>query len=982
MPTLAGIRRAAPVVLPWLADVALLLGVPLVDAFFPNLPGSVRSGLYALPLIGTLLLLGVLGRRFANLSLRVKFLSVCLVLALIPFLIVSMLSNRALIRELHHQTHAHLNDAARQHGAALDGMLQGILDSVRVEAMLPPLVAYLETPPAGRGGDVERLARGVLNALGRRSTLNISSYALIDGSGVNVLDTFARDGLPDKSRRRYFTEPMSSGLPFVSEIILSPVTHKPSFFFSAPVRGADGHRLGVLRVRYEASVLQQFLLERLRLGGVEPYALLLDEYGIRLADGLNPAATLRPLSALDARSLADLRLGMRVGADADTGTVAALPGVLEYVRTVADTSGFMGRVHPDDPRTMLCEGVVLQSAPWRLILAVPLASALAPVREQALTSTAIALIWAVLAGVAAILASAAVSGPLARLAEFVDRLGRGEFDAQAPVESADESGQLAQALNDMSRNLGRARAQLQDNADRWRGLLDTLPDTVLVLDSQGSIETCNRRFKSMFGLTCQDVREQGWDAISAPGHGLDAVRARLDGAQRMGSLAFEWSGRKADGSSFPARVRLRSLQVPEGARLLAVITDVSESRRAEREAEALRLLLQETVDAMPSVLLGVDDDGRVALWNRQAVLVSGVPKERAVGALLREVWPDMTVVSELVREALTTKNVVSRLKVRQPGPGGQHYADVLVYPLPDGLLTGAVVRVDDVTERVRFEETVLQSEKMISLGGLAAGMAHEINNPLAAMLGNAQILRQRLLEPLPKNVDTAARLGVDFELVSAYARERGMPRMLQMILDSGKRAADIVMNMLSFSRTQVECRGAYSLARLADKCLELAQVEYDLRKGFDFQQIRIMRDYASDVRDVNCDPQKIQQVLINLFRNAADAMADKAYAPPEVPQLELVLRQEGARAVLTIADNGPGLPEEVRGRVFEPFFTTKAVGQGTGLGLSVSYFIITDEHKGALSVDSSPGQWTRFRLELPCSDDHCVLLRELTDESI
>jgi PAS domain S-box-containing protein len=962
-----------PVHLLVLATGALLIGAPLVDAFFPHLPAIFRNALYGLALVGTVAVLAALSWHFKGMPLRMKIMAVCLVFALCPLLLVVMVSNRLILDELHHHGHEKLQGAALQNAAALDGLIHGILDSVRTEALLPEVVNYLSQPQDMRGVETERAARNVLTALVRRDVFNISSYALLDSTGWNVLDTYARDVLPDKSGRAYFATPINAGLPYVSEVFVSPVTGKPSIVFSAPVRDHDGRRIGVLRVRYDASMLQRFVLNRTRLLGDGMFALLLDDQGIRLADGLRPDQIFAPLYALTDEEKSALRLAMRPVSGTHGAEMENTADVRRYLRQTGSPPGFMASIHPDDARIMMCEKVLLQGVPWTLVVGMPLDRAMALVRERAVLAAVLALLLSGVVATFAVATARTVSGPMMRLSEAVSRMGRGDLDQRVAVESDDETGQLALALNDMSINLSLAQTQLRDNADRLRALLDTLPDTVLVLGPKKGIEECNSRFPGMFGHSQEAAVGLDWLAISDPSQNLGRVEGFLEAAGSMRSVSFDWTCRRADGSTFPARVRLRLLKVPEGERLLAVITDVSESRRAELEAERLRLLLRETVDAMPSMLIGIDASGHVVLWNRSAEERSSVSTDQAVGNPLEVVWPDMSGLVLLVREAMEVGSTVKRLKIPRALEGGVRYEDILAYPLTGNGNAGAVVRIDDVTDRVRFEEMIVQSEKMLSLGGLAAGMAHEINNPLAAMLGSVQVIRRRLLESMPKNEQAALKVGVDLDIIGAYVRAREIPHLLDMIEDSGHRAAAIVMNMLSFSRKQGDCPDLHSLPELIEKTLGLVQVDYDLSKRYDFRRIEVVRDFAEGVGEVACEGQKVQQVLLNLIRNAAEAMAEKTYPEQVRPRLVLGLRQDGERIVISVFDNGPGIPESIRGRIFEPFFTTKAVGRGTGLGLSVSYFIVTEELGGMLRVDSSPGQWTRFEISLPLIPPSCLL---------
>lgn len=301
--------------------------------------------------------------------------------------------------------------------------------------------------------------------------------------------------------------------------------------------------------------------------------------------------------------------------------------------------------------------------------------------------------------------------------------------------------------------------------------------------------------------------------------------------------------------------------------------------------------------------------------------------------------------------------------------GSEHlFEDITIYPLVTNGVEGAVIRIDDVTDRVRIEEMLVQSEKMLSIGGLAAGMAHEINNPLASIMGNIQVIETRLGKPIPQNLQAAADAGTTFENIQRYMELRGIPRMLRSVHESGAQAAQIVSNMLSFSRKGESRRMAADIVELLEKTLDLAATDYDLKKNYDFKKIRIQKEFISELPQVLGTPGTLQQVFLNLLRNGAEAMSEKEYALGEQPCFTLRAYALEQWVRVEIEDNGPGMDFATRKRAFEPFFTTKAPGKGTGLGLSVSYFIIAEGHRGRMNVLSSPGEWTRFVLDLPLAE--------------
>jgi signal transduction histidine kinase len=176
--------------------------------------------------------------------------------------------------------------------------------------------------------------------------------------------------------------------------------------------------------------------------------------------------------------------------------------------------------------------------------------------------------------------------------------------------------------------------------------------------------------------------------------------------------------------------------------------------------------------------------------------------------------------------------------------------------------------------------------------------------------------------------------------------------------------AQIVNNILSFARKEESTVSVHHLDKILDKTIELAATDYDLKKEYDFKQIEIIREYDDNLSAVPCQASKIQQVILNILANGAQAMQG---AGTPAPKFIVRTYVEPVRnmACIALEDNGPGMDEEIRKHVFDPFFTTKPTGVGTGLGLSVSYFIVTENHNGEMTVESSPGAGAKFFIRLP-----------------
>lgn len=390
-----------------------------------------------------------------------------------------------------------------------------------------------------------------------------------------------------------------------------------------------------------------------------------------------------------------------------------------------------------------------------------------------------------------------------------------------------------------------------------------------------------------------------------------------------------------------------------------------------QEKERLFTILHSIGDAV----IAVDCSAMVTLMNPVAEKLTGWTCDEAQGRHLDEVFQilkessrdkqDSPVVSVL--ETGKMKLLANHtLLLSRSGEEFQIADSAAPIRILDGPVEGVVLVFRDVTEQNRMHELMIQSEKMLSVGGLAAGMAHEINNPLSGMLQTASVIATRLSQDLPANKEAAEKVGINLDDLRAYMEARGIFRMLTMIKDSGSRIGKIVNNMLSFARKGPNQVSSHNLSRLVDYSIELAATDYDMKKNYDFRNIQVDRDYASTLPLVPCDSGQIQQVVLNLLRNSAQAFLDAETSSPCF-KIRIYVDDVKNMICLEIKDNGPGMDEALCRRVFEPFFTTKPVGVGTGLGLSVSYFIITENHQGEMEVVSVVGEGATFIIRLPLS---------------
>ncbi len=566
-----------------------------------------------------------------------------------------------------------------------------------------------------------------------------------------------------------------------------------------------------------------------------------------------------------------------------------------------------------------------------------------------------------------------IQAPMDMVSERFELFQQGDHHSRMELGRNDEWENIEIVFNKMVSTLDESFLALRESEKRYRNIFVNATEGIFQVQFSGEVVDVNPALAKIFGFD-----------LSGGAAPIECFKARSisDCYYHRGDLAlwmeklksqghvqdFEVQMQRIDGEVFWASLSGHLIFDADGRinHIEGTIRDISASRAAKDAIRQLQLYLQNIIDAMPSILIGIDPDTKVTLWNRRAEKESSFTAAAAKGRSIFEVCNlfDPSVCQEKILETLETgqpNRILKAESLKKAENGGNRYFDILIYPLSLAEGCGAVVHMDEVTERVRLEGMMVRAEKMQSIGSLAAGLAHEINNPLAVILQNVQVLSRRLSPNLDRNRSVAQELGITIEDIVEYTRLRGCEKMIHSISTAGQRAAKIVENMQSFSRRGSDNFDYCDLADLLERTVELVGSDHDMRYNFNFQNIRIVRNYSS-VPQVCCESTQMQQVFLNLLKNAAQAV----YSHTSDPQIILrILPSEEGYVRIQFEDNGLGMDSEVAAQIFDPFYTTREVGEGTGLGLSVAYFIITQNHQGSLSVYSHPGEGSRFDIVLP-----------------
>lgn len=413
-----------------------------------------------------------------------------------------------------------------------------------------------------------------------------------------------------------------------------------------------------------------------------------------------------------------------------------------------------------------------------------------------------------------------------------------------------------------------------------------------------------------------------------------------------------------------------SLQLfnPLRDRNLQLELEVAERRRAEAEIRRLQDLFQAVASSMPAALITLDLDGTVLTWNPAATRLTGFDAESVLGHCLWNVCPEMRTYQDLAVHAIEARRSVL-LKVDEVlSDSGRVCLDVEAFPLQSENATGVVLRLSDVTRRVKLEELALQSSKMAGVGNLAAGVAHELNNPLGAVLQGIQMVERVVDSQVELSRVRMIEAGIDPFALQTYLNERRFPSYVRGIRDAAERAAKIVRELLGISRINALDLAPQDLNHVVQTAMTLALTNPELRRSYGFQGVDVVYDLAEYLPAVMCDATYIEQVVLNLVQNAVHAMVKRARTSEDhsyQPMLRLHTSAGERSVILVVEDNGVGVLPHERERLFEPFFTTKEVGEGTGLGLWMCWSIVVQYHSGHIWAEPAPYGGSRFVVELP-----------------
>jgi two-component system cell cycle sensor histidine kinase/response regulator CckA len=484
---------------------------------------------------------------------------------------------------------------------------------------------------------------------------------------------------------------------------------------------------------------------------------------------------------------------------------------------------------------------------------------------------------------------------------------------------------------------------LEQSEMKFRSVIQAANDAIISVDSNGNIISWNKRAQTIFGYTEEEALDKSL-YILIPQRCRDALSRELKqfretNESKYNGKMLEFYGLRKDGSEFPTEISIASWKTEEGTFFTGIVRDITERKKADEKIREQAALLNKAHDA----IIVRDLEHHLIYWNKGAQRLYGWTEEEVIGKnanelLYKEESPNLIEAKNRVIENGEWKGELQqRTKDGKEVTVESHWS--LVRDSEDKPRSIFTISAD-ITEKKRLEAQLLRTQRMESIGNLAGGIAHDLNNMMTPIMLSLQMLKEKLTD------------------------ERSR-KLINILEQNSQRSAELIKQVLSFARG---VEGERKPLQVTDIISEIERV---IKETFP-RNIDIRTDLPKNLWTISGDSTQLHQVIMNLCVNARDAMPDGGTLRITASNISIdesyaqmnTEAREGSYIVIAVSDTGTGIPSEILDRIFEPFFTTKEFGKGTGLGLSTAHAIVKS-HGGFMNVYSEVGEGTMFKVYLP-----------------
>lgn len=496
-------------------------------------------------------------------------------------------------------------------------------------------------------------------------------------------------------------------------------------------------------------------------------------------------------------------------------------------------------------------------------------------------------------------------------------------------------------------NLQDEMQELRRTHARYNTLLNSMMVGIVMSNSEGRIIDCNQTFAEMLGYEMQELLGVNQKNLTPPKYWHEESGSIQKQLLRWGfTRDYEKEFIRKDGSLVPVMMNTTLVHDEEvqGTIMLSTLQDISAKKRADREIEKLHTHLEDIIESSPSAIITLDEQHKITSMNAAAERFFSVKRNELQRRQLQEAIPFFKKYEEQINTTIRNKrNITLTAESFSVGEHEVKYTNITLYPLHEEESGTIAIHLEDISEQVRLEKQLYQSQKMEAMGTLASGFAHDFNNLLSGIYSYLSVLKLKMNDP---------------ELL----------KTVQTIHAIAQRASSLVKHILTFSRSG---EVAAEPVNLKEVCIEVEEI---VSRSVD-KNIHITKSFTEGDCYILGDPTQISQVMMNLCINARDALPGGGEIRIVLEKVmishndlhRLHLLEPGEMARITVEDNGSGIEPAILDKIFDPFFTTKSKGKGTGLGLSIVYGILRS-HRGDIEVISSPGKGTKIMIYLPLAD--------------
>ena len=481
--------------------------------------------------------------------------------------------------------------------------------------------------------------------------------------------------------------------------------------------------------------------------------------------------------------------------------------------------------------------------------------------------------------------------------------------------------------------------RLHQEQELRRRVVANFPDLIIVLDRNGQFTFVSDQAKQILGRTPEEYMGAQIGARANPEDRRrlqNMVQSILSGETSRAQVEF--NAPHTDGS-WRTLVATAGPLFDESGKITGVVTsarDVTEARKIEKQLHAEQEFARRLIECFPNLIVVLNREGRFTFVSDRVKDILGVAPEKYVGEMVgqRTDEESRTRLLAMFGDIISGRKRQEQIEIRARHANGTWRSlQINASPLYDqsGEIIGMVSAGQDITESKRIEQQLAQNEKLAAMGQMMVGAAHELNNPLTAILGVTDLLRER-------------------------ATDDAMRRQVDLVLKQARRAATIVQNLLAFSRPVTLGR---SKLDVADLVREVLQVE---KSALEQKNIRVTFQSPADLPQIEGDRKLLKEVFLNILANAEQAIT----AARDHGTITVRLSHAGEHLRASFSDDGVGIPAESIGKIFDPFFTTKRTGGSSGLGLTICLAVVK-EHGGRIEIESTPNAGAAVHVLLPLS---------------